>query len=436
MRGGPAFRSTVRETLGVVAIRVAAAGIGFATNLVLGRLAGADGAGLYFLALAVGSVGAILGRLGLDNVVVRLGAVASARDDWPTIRRLHRRATLLVAAASCVVAVAVFVGSGVLSRWISPGADLGAGLRIMALGIVPQAVLFLQGEMFRALGRVRTAISLQLLAVPAVSLPLFLVLIPAHGASGAIAANVLAGLAALAVAALLWRTTTDGGTGPEAGASFAVLLRGGFPLLVVAAANLLMLWTDLFLLGMLGTIDDVGVYGVVSRTALLTTFTVVAVNAVAGPRFALLFERGDLAGLESQARRAGLVAALLAVPWVTLLVAAPESVLRLFGEGFARGGVALAILAVGQFLNVATGCVGNVLMMTGHEKVLRNVVVVAAVVNVILNWMLIRRFGIVGAAVATSLGLLLKNGAAAVLVHRSLGITVLPVPAGRRSHGA
>ena len=66
------------------------------------------------------------------------------------------------------------------------------------------------------------------------------------------------------------------------------------------------------------------------------------------------------------------------------------------------------------------GPVGVTLYMTGHESIANRIFTASAVLNVILNFALIPRFGIVGAAVATSISLIAWNLGLWVVVRRRL----------------
>lgn len=118
---------------------------------------------------------------------------------------------------------------------------------------------------------------------------------------------------------------------------------------------------------------------------------------------------------------------VLALPVLLTFVLVPGFVMGLFGPEFEVGASVLVILALGQFVNVSTGSVGFVLIMTGRERMARNNAAVAAGVNIVLQVLLIPRFGAVGAAIATAVSVALLNLTAAYLVHRSLGIWTLPV---------
>ena len=87
----------------------------------------------------------------------------------------------------------------------------------------------------------------------------------------------------------------------------------------------------------------------------------------------------------------------------------------------------LRILAFGQLINVATGSVGYLLSMTGHERLLRNTVLIAAVVSLGGGLTLIPAFGLTGAALATATGLAVQNLLCVWQVRRVLGFNTLAI---------
>jgi O-antigen/teichoic acid export membrane protein len=96
--------------------------------------------------------------------------------------------------------------------------------------------------------------------------------------------------------------------------------------------------------------------------------------------------------------------------------------LDMFGTGYDDGYLPLLILAVGVAARVAAGPAEDLLNMTGHNRLTASTYLGIVVVNVALNVALIIPFGIVGAAVATSIALTLRAGWLAVAAHRRLGI--------------
>jgi O-antigen/teichoic acid export membrane protein len=82
----------------------------------------------------------------------------------------------------------------------------------------------------------------------------------------------------------------------------------------------------------------------------------------------------------------------------------------------------MAILSVGQIVNAATGSVGFLLAMTGRERVSMRILVASLALNVVANLALVPRYGMLGAAVGTTLAMTVWNVAMVVAVRRSLGV--------------
>ena len=92
-------------------LRVGGAVLALAFNLVLTRLLGAEGAGIYFLALTIVTIGTLVGRMGMDNALLRLVARAVTRSDWGGVRGVYRTSMVTAvvfsgAAALLVIALA------------------------------------------------------------------------------------------------------------------------------------------------------------------------------------------------------------------------------------------------------------------------------------------------------------------------------------------
>jgi O-antigen/teichoic acid export membrane protein len=267
-----------------------------------------------------------------------------------------------------------------------------------------------------------------------INLPFLAVLGRGWGVPGAAVAYLVAVGTTYGLGVLLWRRATPQLAGVRGHFDRQLLLRTSLPLFWAAFVALVMTWTDTFLLGLWADSRAVGLYGAALRLSLLTTFVLRAVNSVAAPRFSALYARRELVPLGRLTRRTAAITTALAVPLLTLFLLFPGSVLALFGPEFPEAALALRLLAVGQFINVATGPVGNLLMMSGHEQTFRKVSVVAAGLNVALNLLLIPRYGIAGAATATAAGVAAVNLGCLVMVYRKLSILTLPLPAGRIRH--
>jgi O-antigen/teichoic acid export membrane protein len=94
--------------------------------------------------------------------------------------------------------------------------------------------------------------------------------------------------------------------------------------------------------------------------------------------------------------------------------------MAIFGPGFQAGAAVVAIGAVAQFFNCAVGSVGYLLLMSGNQLQLVKIQAVNAVLMVVLNVLLVPRFGIKGAALAAALTVVSTNLWSLVVVRRTL----------------
>jgi O-antigen/teichoic acid export membrane protein len=225
---------------------------------------------------------------------------------------------------------------------------------------------------------------------------------------------------------MLWKKLTSKYKNDFAAFDTKELLDTSIPLFGVVMLNMIISWSPMLFLGVWESNDKIGIYSAASRTAMLISFILIAVNTIAAPKFAALYQQRDFESLASVAKNATKIMVVLSVPPLLLLMLFPGNVLSLFGEQFKEGATILVILAFGQFVNVATGSVGYLLVMTGSERAMRNNQIFCAFIMVILSLFLIPTYGGLGAAIATTMILMLQNLVAAMIVKNKLNIVTLP----------
>jgi O-antigen/teichoic acid export membrane protein len=410
----------------------AGAALGFVCNLLWARFLGPAGIGAIFLGITIVAIGATLGRAGIDNVALREASIRYRDGDTAALVALNRRARSTVLGCCIAVSMAIWLVASSLPMSDDIRSLLGPALPVLLIGLPASALLILQGEFLKACGAPALGTFLQVAFMPV------LVILGLLGASLVTSVTVIvaawvqtvATILAAATATATWLRRYGMAEEPDSYWNTPRLFRAGMPFLSIAGTSLFLTWTDLVVLGAWSDSATVGVYGVATRIISLMTFILIAANSVTAPKFATLAGRSDHSQLQSVAQTSTFWMTAVATPLTLLLMLWPEMVLGLFGPGFATGAMPLRILAAGQFVNVATGSVGFLLMMTGHERILRNVMLVAAVANLIGNLVLVPEFGAEGAAVATALSVAILNIAAYWQVRRRLQINTLGYLAG------
>jgi len=199
--------------------------------------------------------------------------------------------------------------------------------------------------------------------------------------------------------------------------------RAARPLAVIAGLQLVNHHADILMLGLFSSSEQVGLYRVAVTGSNLVIFGLQAVNMVVAPHFAQLHAAGDTVRLQQLVTRTARVVLAMALPVALgFMLGGRVMVTAVFGEAYASAHLALAILAVGQLFNAASGSVGSLLNMSGYERETMRGVAVAAAANVALNIVLIPIYGIEGAALATAASLVTWNSILRAAVRRELQI--------------
>ncbi|WP_169709454.1 oligosaccharide flippase family protein [Deferrisoma camini] len=416
------MREVVAGAAVTFTVKVLGAGLMFGFNVVVARLLGVEETGIFFLALTVLQVCGVLGRWGLDNAALKFVAANAELGEWGRVRGVYKKAVFLAGLLSFGIGLAVFVGAPLLAEAVFQKPELTTAFRAAAVGVPAVALLWIHSEALKGLKRMLASQSLQSLILPVGALLTIPLAARWWGAVGAVVVYAAAAYAAVFGGYWLWRRHTAHVNGAVAAFSARELAGTAKPLGAVAATSLVIQWLPLLVLGAVGTKAEVGVFGAALRTATLTSLLLVAVNSMTAPKFAALWAKGDLQGLEKTAVKSALLVSLSAAPILSILAFFPEHVLGLFGKDFALGAVALTILAAGQFVNAATGSVGYLLMMTGNGKWLWVSVALAAVTCAGLVALMPFWNGVIVAAIAVAVPLAMQNLLASVFAFLRIGV--------------
>jgi O-antigen/teichoic acid export membrane protein len=409
------------------ALKVLSAGLTFAFTVVLARSLGASNTGVFFLALTVTTIGATIGKGGLDVALLRVVSGSAAVGDWAAVKGAYAAGMRAAFLCSSAAAAGVFVAAPWFAGSLFSEPQLTTLLRWMCLSLVPTTLYLVHAELLKGLRRIAEAVAVMGVIAPLTAVASALLLLPRWGIRGAVAASVTASLLTLACGVLLWRRATPQLRGSPAHFASSELWRSARPLWGVALGQLVFQWSSTLMLGIWATKADVGVFGAAARTAMLTSFVLMAFNSILAPKLAALHRQGNAAALSRTVQGATWLLTLLAAPVLLVFLAVPAAIMAVFGPQFAPAGAPLlAIMAAGQFVNVATGGVGVLLVMTGNERAMRNATVFSAVAHVALNAALILRWGALGAALATAISVALQNLLLVAVAWRRLGIMTIP----------
>lgn len=424
------FGELLSKGLLAFVLRLTGALLAFVMQVVLARVMGVYEFGLFALALTISMLVATVSRFGLDVGIVKMIAKAIALENRPLATGWLVGTALTVLPVSVGVALLVLVGAEWLSTTMFHDASLVDPLKAFAIGVPVIALMMLLAEAHKGLKNMAISAFVQGIIVPG----LVLLVAASHLASSAVDmafVYVMACAISLAFGAYWWHVAHGWRRAEKV--PVAEVLSFGWPFFLAGVGTLILTWADTLIVGMFVDVRHVAIYYAANKLALLTSFILIAINAISAPKFTALHAMGDMAGLQRLAQQSTALMILLAAVPSLLLILMPGFWLGLFGEHFDAGEHALVVLTLGQAVNVACGSVGLLLAMTGHEKTMRNILLTTSVLTVALGVVLAREFGITGVAYSTAIGMCVWNIWMLLEVRAKLGFWTLPVL--RFSHG-
>lgn len=399
----------------------------FIFNIYLARLFGAEGTGVYYLAFTIVTVVSLVARLGIDNVVVKNIAIYYAGKQYGKMKGLYLFSVIMSIGLSVLFFTLIYFTAPFLSTHVFKEPDLIVPLQFMAFSIVPLSLLTIGSSLHQGIKNIRDAILTNGALVPFLLLGVIVILGDKLGLNGLILTYALSSTIAFLYALWRWHVKIPGIMKYKVDIAYRTLLKSSFPMLGIALMNLLLMYSNTFFLGVYVDTELVGIFNIALRVATLTSLLLVAMNSIIAPQFAVLYENKDMVGLEKLARNSSFFIGLISGFVLLFFVLFPEFILSLFGEEFRQGKMVLIILSLGQFVNAATGSVGFLLMMTGNEKPMSRNVTFIALLSVVLNIVLIPKFDIIGAALATSICLALMNIISVFIVYKKTSLLVIPI---------
>jgi O-antigen/teichoic acid export membrane protein len=396
-RGGRLFR----DALLTIGTRFGLAVLIFVTDVVLARALGADAKGRFTIVLLFSQLAALIVGWGMDSA---LGVVAGR--DQETARRGFANAVLWTAVAGGLAVV--------VSCWLyglpadgRPRGPLATLIPNLSASQFLYAAIAIPGELFFSLGLYALVGRRRIAAYSGIRVLRRALLLGGILGVAAIAALSLdvvlvinigcLAVTAAAVAIVAWR---DGSAGLRpSGPLLAEELSFGTRALPGTLAERLQFRADAFIINAVRGVGETGIYSVTSGLAETLWYIPNALGTVMFSR--AVDPSADAGRIASVLTRTTLVTTLfLAIP---AFVLGPRLVRFVYGPAFVDAGVALRLILPGVVAYSVVAVLSRYIVGRGRPGTGTIILVAGLVANISANLLLVPRFGINGAAAASSL---------------------------------
>ncbi|MEO1004968.1 MAG: flippase [Cyanobacteria bacterium J06638_38] len=420
----------IQGAIGSFGLKIAGSGLAFVLSVILARVLGSEGLGTYAYAMIWANLVSIPATLGIDQLIVREMAIYRAKSQWKLMRGLLRWSTSTVLVASLgLTLIAVVIA------WSIQGNNQNLVLAVfLAMTIVPLASLrnlrlgAMRGLDCIVLGQIPDALFAPVIVIVLIALGYGL--FPHNFGVYWVLASKITAIVLTFFIGTLWlrRSLPDAIFNIKPQYQCRQWLLAALPFMFLGTVELINSRIDIIMLGGIEGVAAVGIYTVIFGITQLTAFVHQAALGVLGPTIANLYAQGKLSKLEQVIQKSILGVFLISLVIGGAIIGCSKYVLLIFGAEFVSGALAMNILIGGQMFNALTGPVGLVLNMTGHQRQTAIATGIGAILNIMLNAILIPFWGINGAAIATTISMIAINMIKVILIRQRLGISLYSLP--------
>jgi len=393
--------------------------LGYFFLILVTRKSGAEVWGVFALCLALLNITSIFSRMGIDIAILKY--ISSVKHDLAKAKAIYIKGISLVLPLSIIFTLLLYFFSEFIAIHIFSKDKLSKYIQLISFAIIPFSIVYVNAQSFRGLKKISHFAFFQHVSKFLFAIIFFLGI--SFFSNFSIQTNTfyafIAALYFAMIVSILMLKKEDTFVKAKSPISSRNLFTTAFPMMLSTSILLIMSWADSIIIGIFKTEIDIGIYNVAIRLAMISGVVLGAVNSIVAPNISNAYNNGKHEEFKCIVYQSTRIIFFLSFPILIFLLVFPEFLLSFFGQEFILGKQTLYILLIGQIINSLSGSVGVIMQMTGKEKVFQNILLLALILNISLNFILIPIYGIEGAAIASSASIIFWNLTSVTYIYKN-----------------
>ena len=380
-------------------------------KVIIAREYGAEAYGIFVLSLMVVGWLAIFSKMGFGEGLVRFIPIYRAKKREETGSYLLNKVVIISGGLSILAGVLLFVASNALAAQLFNNSELAVFLKIFSFAVPCMVLSSIYISVLRAYEEIFWVSLIGNILQSIVNVGVILLLIFFSAGTIAISISYTLGMAAVLIASyVLVRKKVplsfNAKAIKEKKKVFKEFKSYSTPLIFFGIVISVLHWTDSFMIGVLRSVREVGLYNAAVPIAFLITVSIDLFRQLFLPLVTKEYSKNEFENVKQLSKQIGKWVYVVSLPLLALFFLYPAFFIQLlFGEEFIVATASLRILAVGALFVSLFEVSKDLLSMQGKSKLVLIDTLIAFFINVSLNLFLIPLIGITGAAIATTISL-------------------------------
>jgi O-antigen/teichoic acid export membrane protein len=389
----------IKGSYTILFFKLAGAALMLGVNLILANNYGAKYLGVFNLIFTILQISSMISRAGLDIYFIK---IIPSLNTTSKVTGFLRKSFLRIIFSSIIVSLFLFIIAPLIDDYFFKEFDAAEYIIWISLLLLPYIFFTLIPEILRSYEDVfiYSFIKNLLFQLSLLSSMLFIILLNLGNIINSLNyAIIISSFISLLILYFFLRkkeisfSKNTKYTDP--------ILRNSYHMFLTSSILLFMGNLDQFMIGYFIDEENVGYYSACIRLSVIVTFVLSSVTSYITPKISKAYALKDFSLLKLRYDEASRLIIWSSLPLILILVIFPNFFLGLFGEEF-RGLKNIFYVVIGMNVaNIFFGPLLYILNLMDLHIYVRNVLFFAFVLNFILNFILIPKYGITGAAVST-----------------------------------
>ncbi len=383
-------------------------------KLLVSRSYGLIGFGQYALIMAVSRFLSTIIQMGFHQSIVHFISKYNAKQDWVNINHFFVAGMLQIIKVSIVVMISLLLFQDILFKVIElENGGLLAALFVSAISSIIAINNYISGslrglKLFKEQAILFTSTFPFLMIIPLLGLKFYSV--ESTTIYDFLSIGILLNVIILVLAFVFTKRKFPRQLEPLGEKdNIKELTKYSMPIWLSSVLQNAFSSSDRIMLGIFSSIGQVGIYGAGLTFSILFAFPLKAMGPVFQPFIIECYSNNDYKGINKLYNIMVRWSSLFVIPAFSGLLCFGDQLIRVFGIGFEAAYEVMIILSVAQMISTISGIAGTMLNLTEKQGSHTKIMAYAFVIAIILNLLLIPKYGALGAAVGTGISILVAN---------------------------
>ena len=425
------FKEILQGSIYSFGAKIIASLIGIITSIIGARYYGAEMLGMVAILGTILSLASLFSVMGMSTSLLKLIPEYKSKHSLNESIAIYKQTLYLVFLFSLIVGVVLYLLSDVLANHIFHNNELTYFISLAAIVLVFQSINSINIVLVRALKKIKLYAFFELLPKLIYLILLLILTFYYYNKYNLIYISfsvIIILTIIISFYLLLHLKKYSDSISRKKLPTNKYILWLSFPMFLTGGLQVIIGQSDIVMIGLFRETSELGVYSIVFSLAMITNFILSSINVMAAPKFSELFHAKKIDELKYVVQKSSKLMFWAMLPVLTVLMVFGKLILNIYGESFILGYTALILLIIGQVINSISGSNGVLMNMCGYQNELRNIILVSAIINLILNYLLIPKYGIDGAAIASMISVLYWNTTSLIFIKKKFGFNTFYVP--------